>query len=96
MRKYSLVILLMANLLSESGCITSTTRITTFTKGEGNLTLFVRNQSVDIRKLDISIVLDGRVVVDRLFGRRECWCKFRFPVSPGAHVIIHNVIIFAE
>jgi len=53
----------------------------------GNLTLFVSNQSFDITPVDIRVEIDGEVVVHEYFevGNQHNWKTFRLKLSPGQH-----------
>ncbi|MGQ0790756.1 MAG: hypothetical protein ACT4NJ_00845 [Nitrosopumilaceae archaeon] len=54
-----------------------------------NFTLAVSNQSFDISPVDISVQIDGKVVIDRDFdvGNQHIYHEFKFPLTKGIHTI---------
>jgi hypothetical protein len=71
------------------------------TKGENpNFTLYVSNQSFEIKRADIKITVDGATAIDEHFAvssrrspPRHHWKKYLFSLSEGAHVLeIESVI----
>jgi hypothetical protein len=56
---------------------------------DGNLRLYVSNQSFDIDPVDIEIAIDGRRAVAgefRVEGQHN-WILYRFALAPGRHVL---------
>jgi len=56
----------------------------------GNLHLYVSNQSFAISPIDIKVLIDGELVVDGLFevGSQHSWQTFVLRLSPGRHKIV--------
>ena len=56
---------------------------------EGNIFLYVSNQSFVITPVDITAEIDGKVIVDEMFkvGNQHRWKRFRFKLSMGKHEI---------
>jgi len=59
------------------------------TDPEGNLVLYVSNQSFAITPVDITVLLDGKTAVDAEFAveNQHNWVKHVFSVPPGTHRI---------
>jgi hypothetical protein len=55
----------------------------------GNLILYVSNQSFDRETVDIRVLIDGRPAVDDDFAvlNQHNWVEFRFSLDDGQHVI---------
>jgi hypothetical protein len=55
----------------------------------GNLVLYVSNQSFDRDTVDIRVLIDGRPAVDDDFAvlNQHNWVEFRFSLDDGPHVI---------
>jgi hypothetical protein len=53
------------------------------------LHLYVSNQSFDRAKVDIVVVIDGRLAVEDEFavGNQHNWVEFRFDLEDGEHVL---------
>lgn len=73
-----------------SAATTSTTlesSSTTEYRGEILLTLHVTNQSFEDDPVDITVTIDGSVVVDNSFfvGSQHTWVTFDLALSPGEH-----------
>jgi archaellum component FlaG (FlaF/FlaG flagellin family) len=56
----------------------------------GNLHLYVSNQSFAISPVDIKVLIDGELVVDGLFevGSQHSWQTFVLRLSSGRHKIV--------
>jgi hypothetical protein len=56
---------------------------------DGNLVLYVSNQSFDRDTVDIRVLIDGRPAVDDDFAvlNQHNWVEFRFSLDDGRHVI---------
>jgi hypothetical protein len=56
---------------------------------EGNLTLYVSNQSFERAKVDIVVFIDGQAAVEEEFavGNQHNWVEFRFDLEDGEHVL---------
>jgi hypothetical protein len=56
----------------------------------GNLTLYVSNQSFAISPVDITIHIDGKKTVDRDFdvGSQHNWIGYSFSLSKGEHKLV--------
>jgi hypothetical protein len=55
----------------------------------GNLILYVSNQSFDRDTVDIRVLIDGRPAVDDDFAvlNQHNWVEFRFSLDDGQHVV---------
>jgi hypothetical protein len=56
----------------------------------GNLTLYVSNQSFAISPVDITVHIDGKKAVDRKFdvGNQHIWIGYSFSLSKGEHKLV--------
>jgi hypothetical protein len=71
-----------------SGVSTETTQ--SLLDPEGNLTLYVSNQSSEIDPVDIEILIDGEVVIDRDFAVEggHNWSGVVLRLLPGTHTLL--------
>jgi hypothetical protein len=55
----------------------------------GNVILYVSNQSFDRDKVGIRVLIDGRTAVDRQFAvlDQHNWIEFRFNLEDGEHTL---------
>ena len=55
----------------------------------GNVTVYVSNQSFDRDTVDIRVLIDGRPAVDDDFAvlNQHNWVEFRFSLDDGRHLI---------
>ncbi|MEX0816885.1 MAG: hypothetical protein WD027_05535 [Gaiellales bacterium] len=56
---------------------------------DGNLTLYVSNQSFERDDVDILVFIDGRPAVDDSFdvGNQHNWIEFSFDLADGKHTL---------
>jgi hypothetical protein len=59
---------------------------------KGNFTLYISNQSSDIKKMDIKVKIDSVLVVDDLFRVEygHNWYMYKFSILKGSHKIEAN------
>lgn len=90
------ILFIFAVALFVSGCVAcrnnqlSTTALGTIDQNPGgNFVLYVSNQSFAIPRVDILILIDGRIAVKDTFdvGTQHNWIKHTFSLNPGKHTI---------
>jgi hypothetical protein len=90
-------LLLILGTLALAGCGASSGEPTGIAEGppslgqtrDGNFTLYVSNQSFDRPRVDIVVVIDGRLAIEDEFavGNQHNWVEFRFDLEDGEHVL---------
>jgi hypothetical protein len=93
---FTFLLLLLAVLVSVLGCEENKGLPpvdSSLASKDGNFTLYVSNQSFDIKRVDIQIKIDGIVVVSNYFevGNQHNWKGFLLSLPKGTHTIeIHS------
>lgn len=57
---------------------------------QGNVVLYVSNQSIALDRVDVVVEVDGKPVVDQSFdvGDQHDWKQFGLRLSPGRHELV--------